>query len=586
MFNSPWIRKPNFTEIVELDYDDYWLCRGFMINKTLKPRERIILKEIPANSSVIDIGCGNSLLPLKLKEKGCRVDIADVSRVVIREYEKLGIHGQTFDLERTYKWNLSKHYDFIILSEVLEHTRNPEAIVNKLKQYTDRFIMTVPNSAAYQFRIGLLFGGRFFTQWVKHPSEHLRYWSHIDFLDWLNALNLIVEKTPVSDGFSFRGRLPFLPGIWKNLLGFRMVYVSKVKKEADISFPRICWFGIYDRTYPRNHVLFEGLKLNGVEVMECNENAYDKHRYRKLIKKLRSFRGKYDVIYCAFPAIVPAIIAKILFQKKVVMDALYSMYDAVVNDRKEIACYHPRALKLLFLDWLSIFLADLVVADTNEHIKYWSKWPLINPDKFVRVFVGADNKEVYREDINKEGKLFIVYFHGSFIPVHGIEVILRAAKILEREQIIFKIMGKGQTYEKNIRLAKGLELKNLDIIPLRPIPKDQLRSCISNADICLGSFGNVKRLNRVIPCKIFEYAACGAAIVTSDSTGMRELFTDGDNVIFCKQNDPEDLASKILLLKNDNNLCRKIGNNAFILYKKELTPEKIAIGLLDKISSI
>lgn len=230
MFNSPWIRKPDFRNIKDIDYDDYWKHRGWQLNGKLKPRESIMLGLIPAGSKVADVGCGNSLLPVKLKEKGCEVMVADISSMVLGQYKSLGIGGFEIDLENIADYKIPASFDHMILSEVLEHVRNPEAVIKALMPFTKNFLITVPNSAAYQFRYGLMFKGRFFTQWVYHPSEHLRYWSHIDFLDWLKAMGLEVVSTPVSDGFSFRGLLPWLPGLWKNLLGYRMVYNCKVNK--------------------------------------------------------------------------------------------------------------------------------------------------------------------------------------------------------------------------------------------------------------------------------------------------------------------------------------------------------------------
>lgn len=211
-----------------LDYEAYWKARGWELATSLKPRERIMLDMIPADSSVCDIGCGNSLLPVKLKQKGADVTVVDIAQVVLEGYKKHGIQGLSFDLETMTGDELPETYDYIILSEVLEHTRNPEEIIAKLKKHTSRFLITVPNSAAYVFRYGLLVRGRFFTQWVYHPSEHLRYWSHIDMLDWLEAQRLTVEEAAVADGFTARGLLPFLPRLWKNMFGYRMVYKCKV----------------------------------------------------------------------------------------------------------------------------------------------------------------------------------------------------------------------------------------------------------------------------------------------------------------------------------------------------------------------
>jgi len=229
MLKSPWIRKPDFSNIKHFDYDMFWSTDDAKLGAALKPRERIILNMIPAGSRVIDIGCGNSLLPAKLKEKGMHVGIADISPVALEMHRKEGIPGKIINLEDVASIDLGGPYDYIILSEVLEHTTNPEEIILALKKYTKYFILTIPNSAAYVFRYGLLVRGRFFTQWAHHPSEHLRFWSHIDFLDWLDAMGLEVVETKASDGFTFKGMLPFLPDLWKNFFGYRMVYLCKVR---------------------------------------------------------------------------------------------------------------------------------------------------------------------------------------------------------------------------------------------------------------------------------------------------------------------------------------------------------------------
>ncbi|AKM83792.1 TPA: hypothetical protein DCZ46_00430 [Candidatus Campbellbacteria bacterium] len=229
MFKFEGTRKPNFSEIKKIDYNRYWSERGFEINKKMKERELIILNNIAIDKKVLDIGCGNSRLPVELKEKGIDIKVADISEEVLRGFQKYNISSLQIDLEKIDSLKLDGKFDVIILSEVLEHTKNPEEIIGELKKYTKSFIITVPNSAFYRYRIGLFFGGRFFTQWVYHPSEHIRFWSHIDFLDWLNAMGLDIEKSVSSNGFSLFGLVPPLKNIWKNMLGHQIVYFCKVK---------------------------------------------------------------------------------------------------------------------------------------------------------------------------------------------------------------------------------------------------------------------------------------------------------------------------------------------------------------------
>lgn len=219
-------RKPNFKEIQAIDYNQYWAARGFTINTTLKEREKIILNLIEPQKKVMDIGCGNSLLPIKLKEKNCMVTVGDLSDKVIEGYRAYGIDGHVIDLE---KGEISGSYDCLILSEVLEHLKNPEEAIIALKKHTRQFFITVPNSAFYRYRFHLMFSGRFFTQWVYHPSEHLRFWSHLDFLDWLDAMGLTVTHCESSNGFSLFGFFPQLKNIWKNMCGHQIVYVCQNK---------------------------------------------------------------------------------------------------------------------------------------------------------------------------------------------------------------------------------------------------------------------------------------------------------------------------------------------------------------------
>lgn len=217
-------RTPDFRNLSTLDYDDYWRQRGFAVSSKLKERERIFLDWIPAGATVLDVGCGNSRLPLALKEKGCTVRVADVSALVLEGYRALGLETLKLDLDRVAETDVGGVYDYLIMSEVLEHTRNPEEIIARLKPHARHFVPSVPNSAFYRYRLHLLFAGRFFTQWVHHPSEHLRFWSHVDFLDWLSAMGLTLEKTAASNGFG--GDLGFKDA-WPNLFGHQMCYLAK-----------------------------------------------------------------------------------------------------------------------------------------------------------------------------------------------------------------------------------------------------------------------------------------------------------------------------------------------------------------------
>lgn len=180
-------------------------------------REVIFFNWIKPGSRVLDIGCGNSRLLLELKQKkNCIVEGIDISPLVIDKLSAEGVPAFVADVTSD-SFALDKQYDVIIMSELLEHILEPESLVRTVSRNTRELIMSVPNSAFYRYRIHLMFSGRFFTQWVHHPAEHVRYWSHTDFLDWIDALDLTLITSKASNGFT-------LKDMWPNMFGHQMAY--------------------------------------------------------------------------------------------------------------------------------------------------------------------------------------------------------------------------------------------------------------------------------------------------------------------------------------------------------------------------
>jgi methionine biosynthesis protein MetW len=230
MFNFPNARKPDFTELANKTeiFKDYWNDADFTMRNKLMERERIFLNWIKDGSSVVSLGCGNSRLLYELqKEKNCRVYGVDFIESIVEAWQGRGIEAVVGDLSSA-DFDLKllfdvKKFDYIILSEVIHEIVFPEKLLENIKSMGDNFIFSLPNSAFYRYRLALLFNGRFFTQWVKHPAETLRFWSHIDFLEWLEAMDYKVVEAKASNGFNL-GPLPIY-NLWKNLFGHQICYL-------------------------------------------------------------------------------------------------------------------------------------------------------------------------------------------------------------------------------------------------------------------------------------------------------------------------------------------------------------------------
>ncbi|MFA6593803.1 MAG: glycosyltransferase [Candidatus Buchananbacteria bacterium] len=340
----------------------------------------------------------------------------------------------------------------------------------------------------------------------------------------------------------------------------------------------ICYFGIYDPGYSRNRILLAGLRLNNIKVIECRTAVKGPLKYWDLIGKHWSIRKKYDIMIVGFPGFQAMILARFLTSKPIIFDAFYSFFDSMVEDRKIVKARSFRGGYYWFLDWLSCRLADKILLDTNAHIDYFVKKLKLERSKFFRVLVGCDDKVIFPEPLRKKD-YFLVHFHGSFIPLQGVEYIIEAAKILENENIKFNIIGRGQTYGEIIDLARRRQIHNVNF--LEPVPLETLRDYLAQADLCLGVFGCTDKAKRVIPNKVYEGLAARRPVLTGDSPAVRELLTDGRTAVFCRLADAQDLAAKILELREGRIDYETIAANGYEVYQRLCRPEILVKQLLD-----
>lgn len=349
---------------------------------------------------------------------------------------------------------------------------------------------------------------------------------------------------------------------------------------------RVCFFGGYNPGYIRNVIIKEGLIKNGVEVVECHTKSKFKFwlRYPILFfRHLKFFLIKYDFLF------VPAFrhkdvpLAKfigLLTGKPVVFDPLVSRYGTKVIDQKKVAPYSLQARHNFRIDKLSFKLADIVLADTFAHADYYAREFGIDRNKFSRVPVGVPDEffslfNARDEEQNRKESNFLVQFYGSFLPLQGIEYIVRAARIVETKDrtIRFELIGSGQTFPMIKRLVEELELKNMVLRDW--VSFNRLPGVVSRAHICLGIFGNTEKALRVVPNKVFQCLSLKKPVITGRTPAILEYFVDGDNILLCKVANAESLAKAIMLLKDNEELRRRIAENGYKLIKENFTSELI-----------
>lgn len=134
----------------------------------------------------------------------------------------------------------------------------------------------------------------------------------------------------------------------------------------------------------------------------------------------------------------------------------------------------------------------------------------------------------------------IVSFAGKFAHFKGIDILLNAAALYERDGVATIIAGDGELFGEMTALAKELGLRHVHFVHNQP--HDVLRHLYSCATVSL-----LTSRNEPFGLVAIEALACGAPVIASDEGGPLDIITPEVGLLFQSEN-PEDLAREVQLV--------------------------------------
>lgn len=351
---------------------------------------------------------------------------------------------------------------------------------------------------------------------------------------------------------------------------------------------RFTFFGGYDPAYPRNAVIRKGLAKSGATVRECRVSPHLKFwaRYAGLAAR---FRKDTDIVFvpefCQKDVPAAAFLAR-LSGKKVIFDPLVSRFETKIVDWGWKPADSPAARWNHRIDRKAFRRADLILADTTAHKEYYCAEYGIDPAKIEVLPIGYDD-ELYRpadgssgaSAADRPGGAFEVLFYGSFVPLHGAEVIAEAARIVAAADpaVRFTLIGGGRTLENAKVAAAGLP----NVAFIWRLPEADLRARIAASDLSLGIFGRTEKARRVVPNKIFQSMGMGKPVITSRTPAVEEFFRDGAEIRLCGEPLAETLAAAVLEMKREPGLRDRIARAGLELVRERYSAAEIGRRLLE-----
>jgi glycosyltransferase involved in cell wall biosynthesis len=332
-------------------------------------------------------------------------------------------------------------------------------------------------------------------------------------------------------------------------------------------------------TYVRTRTLISALqKIDGLHLYQARNSSKKNWRYLETLWKLINIRisKKPDFYILGFRGYELFWPVRILtLGKPLIYDHLMSPYDSLLNERKLIRKGNLIE-KLVFLYEKSILHNSyLVLTDTENHKKYFQELFEVSSQKILEIPVGTD-EELFNiqhwQSMDKQ-TAFEVLFYGTFLPLHGIDVILDAASRLCDHPIHFTLIGgdKSNPYWQMISQSSLDNVTHIEWVEFEQLPR-----LISRSNIGLGGpFGNTGQAHRVVTGKTLQFLAKARPVIVGEmDPGFG--FRDKVNCIMVPQGDGKALAEAIDWALHHKSEIEQIGWEGYKLYQDRYSIEKIS----------
>lgn len=254
---------------------------------------------------------------------------------------------------------------------------------------------------------------------------------------------------------------------------------------------------------------------------------------------------------------------------------------------KIVAHYHNKGVAIRQNRWIDnllyrkffngikvILLGEPLYLDVKKYVKREDVYICPN---------GIPEEDTKNEDTPH--RISRILFLSNLLIDKGVLVLLDALKMLKEKDVVFScdIVGGETAVIDAVRFDKEIKKRNLeDCVSYRGKQYGINKNVyLKNADVFVHPTND-----DCFPLVLLEAMQHGLPIVTTNEGAISDIVDDGKTGLIVKKNNPNDLADKIELLLNDENLRKKFGEAGRNKYKQEYTLEIFEKRLSDILHSL
>ena len=190
---------------------------------------KIISGFVTSGARVLDIGCGDGALLMRLEEekqadgRGIELSQKGVNEAVAR-----GLSVVQGDADHDLATYPDEAFDFVILSQTLQATHNPRLVLEELLRIGQKVVVSFPNFGNWRIRRQFILRGRMpITEdlpysWYDTPNIH--FCTVRDFVHLIDEVDARIEKAVALYGNGRVLNRAVRVGLW-NLLADQAIFL-------------------------------------------------------------------------------------------------------------------------------------------------------------------------------------------------------------------------------------------------------------------------------------------------------------------------------------------------------------------------
>jgi len=303
-------------------------------------------------------------------------------------------------------------------------------------------------------------------------------------------------------------------------------------------------------------------------------------------------RDSQDVIHTiglrSFQSLVAAFVAKKKNIPLIISDqgGLTTHPDLIQNSTSKKLLYR---LQLPFIKFIIKQASKIIVPNEYEkQIFLDRRFGLENSEKITIIKNGV-NMSSLTSTINFKKKYDLdmpfILFLGRFSRVKGLDILLNAIKIIKNsnfsKQIKFVIMGVDFGFQQQMfEMIKKLDIKNMVHVIKNP-PRDDVIAAYRETEFLV--LPSRWELSPLTPLEGFVFKK---SMISTNVHGIPSTINNGENCILIENEDFEELATQIMKLINDPDMCIKLGEAGYNMVQNECNSKSMTEKILNVYSKL